>query len=415
MKASNCAQSCRFSLSMAADSSFDGTVPEDGPSRATALSPLAKRVPRLSKTGDADLDSRNEEHRSALIGVLNHFHRQPELQLPTFIALNSGKITPNTVSNLWPDGVTCVGKLPKFHKAQLLVADSQGRLTHEAMNKINLHDPQAIPQMFQVAVQMEDSFSWPPSVQGKDLNGAVLLLRMQYLNHRIWRLFEHRALKPNGEVDWPRFASHVVVMNFSDGKPGGLRHIGGAECNILAWCTAECSIQTPYSCMQAILKHPDGSQVNASTLYAEGTGPHQCHVKRNKTDQSECFNDLLLRFNEMSMATRPSAVAPDCKYLYASERQIRENAKKKCRDRIAKGEIHVKKARRTPLKREASAPDPAQPLQAAEVSVEASQSSPRATATEAAAVTPTGQRRSSSAEVFRWASGAPSHFGVDDE
>ena len=50
------------------------------------LCTLAKRVPKNTKTGDADEDAQKEEQRNALVGLINGLHEKPILCVPTFLA-----------------------------------------------------------------------------------------------------------------------------------------------------------------------------------------------------------------------------------------------------------------------------------------------------------------------------------------
>lgn len=53
---------------------------------------LAKRVPKVARSGDAEEDIVNEERRTALIGVIQFLHNEPEKTVATFLALTSGQI-----------------------------------------------------------------------------------------------------------------------------------------------------------------------------------------------------------------------------------------------------------------------------------------------------------------------------------
>lgn len=157
------------------------------------------------------------------------------------------------------------------------------------MNKINEKDPVAISQMFEIATQFPDSMSVPPECLNNNVSGAVLLLRMQHLGNLVRLMFVVKGVKLDGTIGWTRSASHVVEADI-DGEPSCLKHISGARGKIPVWVTKTCSIENPASCINAVLKHPDGTSVPAVSCYDDGVGPHEFHAKKGKSEQQKVFH-----------------------------------------------------------------------------------------------------------------------------
>ena len=83
------------------------------PSKGCAnLCVLAKRVPKVVRTGDAAEDRRNEEVRSALSGIIQYLHAQPAKATPCFGALTKGDISTSFVEKAeWADSYYCLFKV----------------------------------------------------------------------------------------------------------------------------------------------------------------------------------------------------------------------------------------------------------------------------------------------------------------
>lgn len=120
----------------------------------------------------------------------------------------------------WVDSYNCVGRFPKYWKALLLVASSRDDLTVSQLNRINMRDPNAISNLFELAGQLPEGMRYPSGFLNKALSRQLFLRRFADLSDRIREFKSTGALADHGTVDYSKFASYVVVWG------GECRHRG---------------------------------------------------------------------------------------------------------------------------------------------------------------------------------------------
>lgn len=296
---------------------------------------LAKRVPRITKTGDREMDTKLEEQRAALVGIVQYLHQKPEFCVPTYLKLAQGKIDLCGLERPeWSDSYNCLQKIPKYFKAQLLIADSGNSLTQDDMNRINSKDQNAIPMLFELATQMGDSFAIPTDILNKDWSGKVFLSRMAHCGHRIRRLKPH-GLADDGSIDWTRFASYVLEWNEED-IATNVRHISGTRKPVPEDVTIskKFEIHFPAQCTNCRLTYGTIS-ISLADLFLVGEGPHVHNVKKCKDAQTTVLKDISKQLAETPAAHHPTAVAPDPRFLKVSEQEAQEVKKAAAKARMA--------------------------------------------------------------------------------
>ena len=185
---------------------------------------------------------------------------------------------------------------------------------------------------------------------------------MREVGDRVLQLNARKALKADGTIDWTRWASHVVEADGGDGADDNifLRHISGAKGKCPAWVTADCVIESPSSCMGAMLKHAsDGTSVSAISCFDDlEEGPYKFHVKKGKDAQHACFEKLHQSFVQLTGDQKPNEIVVDPSYLQEPEKKLREEAKMKAAQRMKEKAASPAgaplKRRKIPLQRRAS-------------------------------------------------------------
>lgn len=309
---------------------------------------LAKRVPKVTRTGDEAQDKILEEQRSALIGIINTLNRQPELCMATYLALTEGKITAAaTDRSEWSDSYNCIQRFPKYFKAQLLALDSTGGLTQDDLNRINSTDPEAICVLFNIATQMPDSTAVPREILDKQWSSKIFMLRMAQLGHRIRQLRSTSALAADGTIDWTRFSCYVGEWNEAGDTLTRLVLISGDKADMPAALKFGQKYSVSYHAdeMQTQFMFDDGVYVTCHQRFADGEGPHRHNIGKGKAKQIDKFKELSAGLCEMPMSSQPRPIIPDPKYLAKSEADAKEVKKAKAKARLATEGSQRKRAR----------------------------------------------------------------------
>lgn len=306
-------------------------APKTSPQKQMCM--LAKRVPKLARSGDEEEDLVNEERRTALIGVIQFLHNEPEKTVATFLAFTSGQIKLSCAANgSWVDSYNCVGRFPKYWKTQLLVASSRGDLTLSQLNKINMRDPNAISNLFELAGQLPEGASYPSGFLNTALSSQLFLRRFADLGDRIRKLKSTGALADDGTVDYSKFASYVVV--WGEGSVATeVVHIDGDRAALPKSLVVTPSFRMEAACQELSSSLVEGQcKLSLVGLFPAGPGPHRhappSKPKRWKRAPDECvFSRLHSVLQALPGAQWPTAVEPDPKLLFASDEAAREKRK----------------------------------------------------------------------------------------
>lgn len=317
-----------------------------GSTSNSGLCQLAKRVPRVKKTGDTAKDCDNENNRQALIGIIQHLHLNPSVCMPTFLALTSGKIkeTDGKASEQWPECYNHLARIPKYAKAQVLELCSAGAIDRDLWNKIDRRYPDMIHSLFECATQCTESTYLPRNMLDKDISMQVFILRIRELGNLPGEWLKNGGILHNGEVK--QWLCSPYTLHFSkDGPAEEIRYHDGAKSSI----DNSISVTTKYEVLDPL--HVNNTtlkcgavSVKLQELFGRGEGPNK-HTFDPKDKNRNPFKILADHLQTLPPADCPKVTPYDAKYLELSEKEAADQRKQQAKARLQARAPAAKRAR----------------------------------------------------------------------
>ena len=280
-----------------------GSAPQ--PPSATELCILAKRGPKVKKSGDPEQEQVLEDQRTALVGVIQHLKEHPEKNLACWMALTSGKIVVTEADDLlWPRSYTCIAKLPKYFKCQLMHKVEPAR-TKKIWNAVDLKDAEAVNDLFQAATQISQHMHLPVFMRNKMMCATVLLLRLTECGSRPVKWQQRKAILEDGSIKLRQTSAYQVKYDHDIATEVSFNDAAVAIVDKDNTWSNTHEMMDPLTDMLCCFKKGAGS-VSMEQLFSPGEGPHKTHVvSQPKKQDQNVFHQL-----EANMKGLPSHNCP---------------------------------------------------------------------------------------------------------
>ena len=259
------------------------------PASVGELCILAKRVPKVKKSGDPDQDEVLEDHRTALVGVIQHLNEHPENNLACWMALTSGKIVVTEADDLlWPRQYVSIAKLPQYFKCQLL-NKAEPALTKKIWNAVDLKDAEAVHDLFQAATQISQHMHLFVFTRNKMVCATVLLLRLAECGCRPVKWHQRKAIFEDVSIKLRQTSAYQVKYDHDIATEVSFNDAAVAIVDKDNTWSNTHEMMDPLIDMLCCFKKGAGS-VSREQLFSPGEGPHKTHaVSQHKKAGSACF------------------------------------------------------------------------------------------------------------------------------
>lgn len=147
------------------------------------VSPLSKKFPTLSVTGDKDMDKQNQKRREAFMKVIDKLWFHPELIIPTCIELECGMIKAETgavteAETFDADWAT-LSRIPKHWIAQWIINNSNRTISQGGLNRIDIANGDNIRNMFSFFTGTRSTMPLHKEMRHKTVASRVFTIRAE--------------------------------------------------------------------------------------------------------------------------------------------------------------------------------------------------------------------------------------------
>lgn len=166
----------RAAAQMSARDGCDGTGANDeaDTSDSIALTPYARKFPKLGKTGVRETDALLPTFEATIRKIISKLQEKPQDSLGVWAQLSTGTLAQGTKDKngeFWDDNYTKMWRLPKYFFVGVLVRISD--LTTDDLDRIDSQDGDLLRNICDGFFQIKQSDVLPPQLKHKRLCFAV--------------------------------------------------------------------------------------------------------------------------------------------------------------------------------------------------------------------------------------------------
>lgn len=174
------------------------------------LSPYAKRLPQMAKTGDPEQDARAKVQHPVLQQVISTLQRHPDMILETMGWLQRRLATTEKAEQKMAaeDAIfeekecTTVGRLPDDWVCGWLQHETCGALSDQLVLKMLKHDASVIDRLKRYALQLSTATTWPSECSVKKVCSRVLSERHKQVGAPLSKEWVETRVSQTGIVNW---------------------------------------------------------------------------------------------------------------------------------------------------------------------------------------------------------------------
>lgn len=248
------------------------------------LSPLAKRIPKVRRVGDANEQRRKELQRSCLVRLVDWSVKHEELVPKVWSALEAGQILldDGPPAGCFAEPPKTVRHIEKSWKASFIVDLAGGAISNALMSKIDAVDEHAIQEIFAMLTKTVGSESLPRDfVDQRMLASAMRARHQQVLADFDMKAWVKEHISASGAISWERAGPYTYVFS-KEGQLVSVKHVTGATAEVpkhMVIDTAFTLKNCAYDMMAQFFLGPVLHMVYK--LFPKGEGPNKFGFDRN--------------------------------------------------------------------------------------------------------------------------------------
>jgi hypothetical protein len=319
------------------------TVPQSL-SEEDMFSRYVTSMPKPIPTGDPQADQLSLLRRSAFQRVVHHLETHEDEILTAWSILQAGMAKPTSSvpkRDSWDRTVCSIARLPKYWKAQWLVAQDKSTkpMTQRLLDLADANDLQAVHHIFNAVTLTMPGTVLPPEARDcKAVCDLMFQKRLQSVGSPLTD-WASRYISDTGKVDWG-----TAVYQLSFGDTGGcdfISFLGKDKVACTVSVTKDFEIVDPWCPWKACaIKRPAKHFLHE--FFEKSTGPNQ--FKLDKKATVLCQIATAIKVNRSVVVKDLAGVFDDNQdYIGEEKKKLRQEALKKIQEKA----VDSAKKRRT--------------------------------------------------------------------
>jgi len=337
----------KANLRMASCSSSGGAVTSTVPQSLNEEDMFSRYVTSMPKpipTGDPQADQLSLLRRSAFQRIVHHLETHEDEILTAWSILQAGMAKPTSSvlkRDSWDRTVCSIARLPKYWKAQWLVAQDKSTkpMTQRLLDLADANDLQAVHHIFNAVTLTMPGTVLPPEARDcKAVCDLMFQKRLQSVGSPLTD-WASRYISDTGKVDW---GTAVYQLSFGDtGECDFISFLGKDKVACTVSVTKNFEIVDPWCPWKACaVKKP--AKYFLHEFFEKSTGPNQ--FKLDKKATVLCQIATAIKANRSEVVKDLAGVFDDNQdYIGEEKKKLRQEALKKIQEKA----VDSAKKRRT--------------------------------------------------------------------
>lgn len=320
------------------------------------ISPWAKKIPKVKKTGDVDKDLQLNIERDSLIYIMDTLAANPSLVMPTkgFMERELKKQAGaektkqgNYIGGApFPADYKYLAKIPRYWYTSWMVENSDGEITKDMASNLELADSAVLRRAFDFFTCTHSGHAWPQLALDRSVMSKMFAARSEECGPRL-KGWWARAVRRDSTVDWSKGGAYTLLFDQATGRASRVKHVSGSTVDIPARIniTADFSLVNGWSDSDAAAQLPPHEHYKLINFFTDETTPPLSIIMNKKAERlqtlaKECLDEL----DGQLRAVAEKVIRPGEQVLKVAHDQRRHSALAKARAQMADRTV-VKRAR----------------------------------------------------------------------